>query len=68
MNNDNTQGVNEPSPASAGSHGPALTTEEAECLRAAIRFLERSTADAADRARAGLISIYKRFVPELRRQ
>lgn len=38
-----------------------LTDEERDCVRAAIRFLEHSTNSAADRAREGLLSIYRRF-------
>jgi hypothetical protein len=40
---------------------PALTDEERDCVRAAIRLLEHSTNSAADRAREGLLSIYRRF-------
>lgn len=38
-----------------------LTDEERDCVRAAIRLLEHSTNSAADRAREGLLSIYRRF-------
>jgi len=38
-----------------------LTKEELDCVRAAIRLLEHSTNAAADRAREGLLSIYRRF-------
>jgi len=40
---------------------PTLTDEERDCVRAAIRLLEHSTNSAADRAREGLLSIYRRF-------
>jgi len=48
------------SPASAGSHGRiSLTQEQRLCLRAAIRLLERGSSPECDRARIGLLSIWK---------
>lgn len=41
--------------------GTSIKPEELDCVRAAIRLLEHSTNTAADRAREGLLSIYRRF-------